>query len=275
MKMILMKKITLAFLFLLATLTTEAQTIAWSSDSEDLTNWGSVDNDGDTFDWGVYGGGGESIGFTGALFFSQSWDGTAGALSPNNYLFTPVFLLDGSATTITYKMKVGSNDPSFFAEKFAVYVYDENDAVTPPELIYTETLSSGGDGTAKDITASIPISYTGKTIGLLIRHFDCTNQNQLLIDDFEVSYTSTLSTEENQLAILGVYPNPVKDVINIKTNEAINTITVSNQLGQQVMTIDSFAANKKSFDLTSLNKGLYFMTVTIANKNQSFKIIKE
>jgi hypothetical protein len=39
MKMILMKKITLAFLFLLATLTTEAQTIAWSSDSEDLTNW--------------------------------------------------------------------------------------------------------------------------------------------------------------------------------------------------------------------------------------------
>ena len=64
-------------------------------------------------------------------------------------------------------MKVASNDPSFFAEKFSVYVYDENDLVTPPEIIYTETLSTGGDGSAKDISASVPVSYAGKTIGFL------------------------------------------------------------------------------------------------------------
>jgi hypothetical protein len=270
-----MKKITFVFLFLLAALTSKAQTIAWSSDSEDFIDWGSLDNDGDTFDWGVYGGGAESLGFTGAVFFSKSWDSTAGALTPDNYLFTPVFLLDGVANAITYKMKVGSNDPGFFAEKFSVYIYDENDLVTPPEIIYTETLSTGGDGSAKDISASVPVSYAGKTIGFFIRHYDCTNQNQLIIDDFEVSYTTTLATKENELSISGVYPNPVKDMVTIKTKETIEKITISNQLGQQVMTINSFEPTNKRFDLTNLNKGLYFMNVTIANKTQSFKIIKE
>ena len=47
---------------------------------------------------------------------------------------------------------------------------------------------------------------------------------------------------------------------------------ISNQLGQQVMTIDSFAG-KKRFDLSNLKKGLYFMTLTIANKTQSINII--
>ena len=90
-----------------------------------------------------------------------------------------------------------------------------------------------------------------------------------------MSYTTTLATEENELSISGVYPNPVKDMVTIKTKETINKITISNQLGQQVMTIDSFEPTNKRFDLTSLNKGLYFMNVTIANKTQSFKIIKE
>jgi len=160
-------------------------------------------------------------------------------------------------------------------EKFSIYVYDENDLVTPPEIIYTETLSAGGDGGATDISASVPASYAGKTIGFFIRHYDCTNQNQLIIDDFEVSYTTTLATEENELSISGVYPNPVKDMVTIKTKETIEKITISNQLGQQVMSIDSFEPTNKRFDLTNLNKGLYFMNVTIANKTQSFKIIKE
>lgn len=276
--MILMKKITLAFLFLLATLTTEAQTIAWSSDSEDSSEWVPIDFDGDSFTWENFAGGttGENIGFTGALFSSASFDASSNsALTPDNYLLTPVFLLDASASTITFKMKVGSTSTLFFAENFAVYVYDENDPLTDPALIYEELLTSGGPDTAKDIIASVPASFAGKTIGFSIRHYNCTNQDRLLIDDFEVSYTTTLATEENQLAILGVYPNPVKDVINIKTNETVNTITITNQLGQQVMTIDSFNKTNKRFDLSSLKKGLYFLSVHLENKRQSFKIIKE
>ena len=70
-----MKNITLGFLFLLATLTSKAQTIAWSSDSEDSSEWVPFDFDGDTFTWENFAAGssGEAIGFTGALFSSASF----------------------------------------------------------------------------------------------------------------------------------------------------------------------------------------------------------
>ncbi|MEN3324637.1 T9SS type A sorting domain-containing protein [Mariniflexile soesokkakense] len=275
-----MKNFTLLFIFILTIHSFNAQTIAWSSDSEDLTGWGSLDNDGDTFDWGVYGSGAESFGFnTGALFFSESWssdpapNGTP--LSPDNYLFTPTFIMPATATSITYKMKVAALDAGFFAEKFAVYVYDDNDLTTPETLIHEETLTAGGAGSAKDITATIPVSFADKTLGIIIRHFDCTDQNQLLIDDFEVSYSTSLSTEDNELKIASVSPNPFKDIVTIETNTSIDGISVINQLGQQVLKLNKSNIFNNKVDLSSLTKGFYFMNVKAENKTQSIKIIKE
>jgi Secretion system C-terminal sorting domain len=142
-------------------------------------------------------------------------------------------------------------------------------------LIHEETLTSGGNGTAKDITATIPATFAGKTIGLIIRHFDCMDQNQLLVDDFEVSYNTSLSIEDHTLEIAGVYPNPVKDVLKIKTNEIVDGISITNQLGQRVMEISKNVIANNMVDLSRLTKGLYIMTVRAANKSQSIKIIKE
>ena len=275
-----MKNFTLLFLCLLTIHSIKAQTIAWSSDSEDLTGWGSLDFDGDTFEWGVYEGGAETFGFNaGALFFSESWSSEPApggtALNPDNYLFTPTFLMPATATSITYKMKVAALDAGFFAEKFAVYVYDDNDLETPEILIHEETLTAGGTGSAKDITTTIPVSFAGKTIGILIRHFDCTDQNQLLIDDFEVSYSTSLSTEDNELKIASVYPNPIKDIVTIETNTTIDGVSIINQLGQQVLTFNKSQIFNNKVDLNSITKGLYFMNIKTENKTQSIKIIKE
>jgi len=271
-----MKKITLFVLCLLAIQSINAQTIAWSSDSEDYLNWGIYDNDQDGVNWGIYSGGGESFGFEGALFYSQSYDDVNEiALTPDNYLISPVFAISETAVTITFKMKAMAIAAGYPTEKFAVYVYDNDDDITPETLIYEEILEAGGTGSAKNITASIPASFAGKNVGLFIRHYDCTDQYELWIDDFEVSYSTTLSTDNNQLDIAGFYPNPVKDNVQIKTNERIDAISVTNQLGQRVMDIKKTGIINNTINLSGLAKGMYFLNIQVESKSQSIKIIKE
>ncbi|WP_372752203.1 T9SS type A sorting domain-containing protein [Mariniflexile sp.] len=273
-----MKKITLLFLLLTSSIIS-AQTVVWSSDSESLTGWGASDFDGDGNSWGTLNSV-ESIGFnTGTVLFSESWQEndteTGLALTPDNRLYTPTFFIPETATSITFKMKVAAAEPTYFAEKYAVYVYDSNNSEAPATLIHQETLTAGGLNSAKDIAVAIPTSFANKTIGVLIRHFDCTDQFLLLIDDFEVSYTTTLSTEDNTLNIAGVYPNPVKDQVKIQTNEIVDAVSITNQLGQRVLDIKKTSIIDNTVDLSVLDKGVYFMNVRIEDKSQAIKIIKQ
>ena len=270
-----MKKITLLFLILsLGYFNTDAQTIVWSSDVEDLTDWGINDLDSDGNNWQAYAAGNfDAIGFTGSVFASQSW--ATVALTPDNLLYTPTFLLPATAVTTTYKMRVGASFTPDFAEHYAVYVYD--DAIGPSfnDNILEETLTAGGAASSKIVTASIPAAFAGKTIGILIRHYDCTNQEYLVVDDFEVSYTTSLSTENNILDIARVYPNPFKDHIKIDTNAIIDVISINNQLGQRVIHINSRDIINNEIDLKALPQGLYFMTVKAEEKITTIKIIKK
>ena len=191
-----MKKITLLFTicaFLMANVI-NAQTVVWSSDLEDLTGWSSYDADGDGQNWTFYASGADDVGMTGSFTASSSWSSTLGALTPDNYLYTPVVAIPAEAVVITYKMKVVSPDATWFAEKFAVYAFD-SDLETPDFIpIHLETLTAGGAGTAKDVSIVVPDSFAGKNVRFLVRHYDCTDMVAIYMDDFEVSYTTGAQT---------------------------------------------------------------------------------
>ncbi|MGK0422111.1 MAG: hypothetical protein ACJAT9_001794 [Polaribacter sp.] len=272
-----MKKITLLFTicaFLTANVI-NAQTVIWSSDLDDTTGWSSSDNDEDGQNWNFYSGGADSYGMTGSFAASESWNGTVGPLNPDNRLYTPVVAIPAQALEIAYKMKVVSPDPTWFDEKFAIYAYDSDGDGSDLTEIHSESLTVGGVGTAKDVSIVVPDSFAGKNVQFIVRHFDCPDRNSIFIDDFEVSYASTLSTEDNITEKISVYPNSVKDVITINTNKVINSITVVNQLGQTVKVIQEKEILNNTVNLSNLSKGLYFMSIKIENNTQSFKIIKE
>jgi len=272
-----MKKITLLFTicaFLMANLI-NAQTVVWSSDLDDLTGWSSSDIDGDGQNWIFYSGGADSYGMTGSFTASKSWSNTAGALNPDNRLYPPVVAIPAEALDIAYKMKVVSPDANWFDEKFAVYAYDSDGDGSDLIEIHSESLTAGGAGTAKDVSIVVPDSFAGKNVQFMVRHFECPDRNSIYIDDFEVSYASTLSTEDNITEKISVYPNSVKDIITINTNKVINSITVVNQLGQTVKVIQEKEISNNTINLSNLSKGLYFILIKIENNTQSFKIIKE
>jgi hypothetical protein len=84
-----------------------------------------------------------------------------------------------------------------------------------------------------------------------------------------------LSTEDNTLNLIRVYPNPLKNMVTIDTNLNIDNITIFNQLGQNVMQVKGENIINKKVDLTTLTTGLYFMNISAEDKTQSIKIIKE
>ncbi|SFD11838.1 T9SS type A sorting domain-containing protein [Algibacter pectinivorans] len=268
-----MQKITLTLLLLFLTISFNAQTVVWSSDLEDLTDWGINDLDGDGNNWDAYGPGNfDTVGFTGNVFASQSW--ATVPLTPDNLLYTPTFLLPAEAVTATFEMRVGASYTPDFAEHYAVYVYDNAVGPSLDDNILEETLTAGGTASAKIVTASIPVTFAGKTIGILIRHYDCTNNEYIVVDDFEVSYTTSLSTKDNTLEVARAYPNPVQDILKIDTNETIDSAEVINQLGQRVMDIKPNSIVKNTINLSTLGKGMYFIIIKSEERNATLKIMK-
>jgi len=84
---------------------------------------------------------------------------------------------------------------------------------------------------------------------------------------------STLSTENFELSTIIVYPNPVKNELHIKHKNAINKLLITNALSQEVY------ATKKAFtnpniDVSHLDSGLYFLTITTNNSSIVIKFIK-
>ena len=62
-----------------------------------------------------------------------------------------------------------------------------------------------------------------------------------------------------QLENLNIYPNPTLGLVNIKSKEKINIISISNILGKQVFFTEDFNAN--TIDLSSLHNGIYFINI--------------
>lgn len=94
------------------------------------------------------------------------------------------------------------------------------------------------------------------------------------IDDVEITCTSCapLSTEDHSAFEFAMYPNPVKNVLNINTQEPLQKIEVTDLLGRTVLSKGNVS---KSIDVSSLIKGVYILKLTSEKGISTKKIIKE
>ena len=139
--------------------------------------WTSIDNDGDGNNWygltgfGDYAHGGDGI------VTSASYAG--GALTPDNWLVTPQIALQG-----TMKVYLRAQDPSWAGEHYAIYLSTTGNTVED----FTTTLveeSSDLSGDYLEITADLS-SYNGQLGYIAIRHFNCSDEFRLNVDDFGI-----------------------------------------------------------------------------------------
>jgi serine protease AprX len=96
------------------------------------------------------------------------------------------------------------------------------------------------------------------------------------IPNFQLALTNALSSMQFHSDLISVYPNPVKDVVSfsIPTIGSSKEITIYNSLGQMV--INQSSINQiQNISLQTLESGIYFYKIAVANGTKIGKIIKE
>ncbi|EPR72674.1 hypothetical protein ADIWIN_2287 [Winogradskyella psychrotolerans RS-3] len=84
-----------------------------------------------------------------------------------------------------------------------------------------------------------------------------------------------LSIDENALTTFSVYPNPTANILNIKSSQEIDNVTVFNLLGQNVASFSKNEITNSSIDMSELSNGLYLVKITSGDKTQTLRVTKE
>jgi hypothetical protein len=78
----------------------------------------------------------------------------------------------------------------------------------------------------------------------------------------------------NQLAEVSIYPNPATDRISVRYPD-MGSMTISNVVGQSVLTFEFKSTNSEVIEISELEPGLYFINLETSGGMVSSKFIKE
>jgi len=271
-----MKKLVLSITAFCAAVSLNAQTVIYSaSDIAAFNTFSVVDADTDTYTWGALdmmtANGGSPVGSTfdgqGEVLYSESWNNTDGALTPDNWAIAPPQDLTGY-TGCSISLGRAALDPAWPAENFSVYAVTAADvnaaliAFASATPVYTETIATGdewlvvtGDISALDNTANVYVA---------IRHHACTDQYLLIVDDVQVLGTAaTGSLTENTISV-NVYPNPANDILNVTTTGKADRISILSLDGKVVST-QEMNGTSATVNVSDLTSGAYIYEVTAAD----------
>ncbi|GGG64498.1 T9SS type A sorting domain-containing protein [Epilithonimonas arachidiradicis] len=174
--------------------------------------------------------------------------------------------IDGAGTTVT------ANN-SIILPKYNVTLTGSNNYTADPLFKDVASKDFGLQNSSNGINNGNNSFYDVSKYG----NFDLANNSRteettIDIGAFEKQPTLSVSGINNEKSIT-IYPNPVKDILNLKTREKIFMVEIISMDGKKVLTrnID----NETKLDLGSLPKGIYFIHISTEKETQSLKFIKE
>ena len=144
--------------------------------------------------------------------------------------------------------------------------FDIND-IDPP------TITDNCDG---DIDYDISHNVDTSTTGLYLITFTASDSSgNSTSSQVEVSVVDPLSISENDIKNIFLFPNPVKDILNIHNVYSNSNISLYDILGKkcEIDMINNFESNSISANISSLEPGLYFLRLENINTGQ-LKILR-
>ncbi len=148
---------------------------------ENFTNelsacWLNIDNDGDGYDWGLGTLDGDPcIASNSAIPFIM---GLFIPLTPDDWLITPQIVLDDAYSLF---FDIGAIQGRHL-ENFSVLISTTGTELSDFTEIHTETLTEGG---MKTVALNLA-DYEGESIYIAFRHWDCTDQYVLILDNIKI-----------------------------------------------------------------------------------------
>ena len=130
-----------------------------------------------------------------------------------------------------------------------------------------------------EMTGTIPASAAGTTKYLVFTFRSTNNANVPAqafgaVDNIELKYDSpTMSVGDFNAKKVAAYPNPVKEVLTISSEETIDSLRVYNVFGQNILNKNSNTA-EATIDMSGLATGTYIVNVQSGNSVKTLKVVK-
>ncbi|MBO4475141.1 MAG: choice-of-anchor J domain-containing protein [Bacteroidales bacterium] len=164
-------------------------------DQSKASGWTLIDSDGDSYGW-EYAANAKDDDMTvlsgNGILYSMSYDFTAGALNPDNWAITPAI---GFTAGNYLSFWVRAQDMSYPEEHYAVYISDKapGSTITLSDwtLLHEATFPEGTPCQEymeyQRYVLPIPSQFENSTGYIAFRHYNCTDQFILNIDEVSVT----------------------------------------------------------------------------------------
>ena len=182
--------------------------------------------------------------------------------SSNSKMYAHVNIENTSTTNIPIRLKIeNSNDPTQSVETEAFTT------VTNQWEVLEFNFNNEATG-----TAALNENYPFDMVSIFF-NFGSSGDNQTVYNFDNISFGSpiSLSTNSSILSSYKVYPNPFIDTINIFGIDGGETIVINDILGKEIFK----GVGVEEINLSSFEKGTYFLTLSKGNQSSTFKVIKK
>lgn len=225
--------------------------------------------------------------------------GACGASDGDNYLWFGDFdeltglddIMDDVSQDVTLPANLDYAEFSFYWSGGS----DEQDDIVDWDFLYFGLFDQAGNEIYSDsisnadldvtITAAdcdpiwniegftIPAAYAGQTISVEFSAItDDLNPTLFRVDEVSVLAFTTSGLQEMEQSFVTVSPNPAENTLNIKSSTTpIGEIKIVDVSGNIVMNLE-FNSYSADFDISNLDKGVYFIMNNEGKKNKFIKI---
>jgi hypothetical protein len=101
-----------------------------------------------------------------------------------------------------------------------------------------------------------------------------SNISTVYVDNLYLHNNTVLGNASFEKSNIKMYPNPVRNILNIEANGSINKVSIYNLLGQEVLTANP-KSNSASLQTSDLQIGVYMITTDIDGNISTSKFLKE
>ena len=175
-------------------------------------------------------------------------------------MFVDVFVSGTDQTGIPIKLKIeNSQDPTQSVET------DMNTTVAGEWETMEFDFLNESEG-----TAALNTDFVFDMASVFFNFGSSGNQDIVYYFD-NVSFGSPLSINDNISTSYRVYPNPFVDIINIFGIDGSENVVINDILGKEIFK----GIGVEEINLSSFEKGTYFLTLSKGSQSSTFKVIKK
>ena len=97
-----------------------------------------------------------------------------------------------------------------------------------------------------------------------IAFYAYNNQYSMFLDNFEIQDNVGINDAENASSFVSLYPNPTKDMVNLRSNDNMSMVSIYDVFGKNIANYE-VSGNEAQINVSNLASGLYVAKIATEN----------